>query len=97
MRLIALFYKNNIKGAFFMKKSIFTLLVASIFALSFMVVGCKKAEEAKPEEEAAVEQPADEAAKTGEAIKEQAKDAAKDVIKKAVDKGVDVGTKKLGM
>ena len=76
-----------------MKKSIFTLVIASIFAFSFMLVGCKKDEEAKPEE-AAVEAPAaDEAAKAGE----QAKDVAKDVIKQAVDKGVDAGAKKLGM
>ena len=75
-----------------MKKSIFALMVATIFAFSFMLVSCKKAEEAKPEEEAVTtEQPAGEAAKT------ETKDAAKDVLKKAVDKGVDVGTKKLGM
>ena len=74
-----------------MKKSIFALMVATIFAFSFMLVSCKKAEEAKPEEEAVTtEQPAGEA-------KTEAKDAAKDVLKKAVDKGVDVGTKKLGM
>jgi hypothetical protein len=79
-----------------MKKSIFALMVATIFAFSFMFVSCKKAEEAKPEEEAVTtEQPAGEAAKTE--AKDAAKDAAKDVIKKAVDKGVDVGTKKLGM
>jgi len=76
-----------------MKKSIFTIVIASIFAISFMLVGCKKAEEAKPDE-AAVEAPAaDEAAKAGD----QAKEAAKDVVKKVVDKGVDAGAKKLGM
>jgi hypothetical protein len=91
-----LFYKNNIKGAFFMKKSIFALTIASIFAISFMFVSCKKAEEAKPEEEAVTEQPAGEPAKAEEKAGE-AKDAAKDIVKKAVNKGVDAGAKKLGM
>ncbi len=77
-----------------MKKSIFALVIASIFAFTLGFVGCKKADEAKPEEqvEEAAEQVKDDAVKAGEEVK----GAAEGIVKKAVDTG-KTEAKKFGM
>jgi hypothetical protein len=73
-----------------MKKSIFALMIASVFAFSFMFVSCKKADEPK-KDEAATEEVKDEAA--AKADEKAGEKKGPGIVEKAIDAGAAAAKK----